>query len=150
MLTELPSNWMEESARTKTMEPSALMLATESGRVATVSPTNRAEERSTLLAPVEDSLSLTVKMAELAANRTVGTNSNMAARNGVLTKKRKLHVQLEIRCSHDSEVERGGTITYEVTNECSGRKAHGRFGEAIRVDMGAGGWAPHRDRPDWR
>src|SRR5579872_5734269 len=110
MLTELPSNWMEESARTRTIEPSALRLATESGGGATVSPTNRAEERSTLFAPVEDSLSLTVNMGELAANRTVGANSNMAARSGVLTKKRKLHVQLEIRCSHDSEVERAAQL----------------------------------------
>src|SRR5512146_1496590 len=91
MFTELPSNRTEESARTRTMEPSALMLATELGRVATVSPTNNAEERSTLFVLEVESLSFTVNMAELAATRKVGASS-MAARSCVLNEKRTIPI----------------------------------------------------------
>jgi hypothetical protein len=78
------------------MEPWALMLATESGRVATVSPTNRAEERSTLFALEVASLSLTVNMAELAAARKVGAKSNMVARSCVLKEKRTIPIPVTI------------------------------------------------------
>jgi hypothetical protein len=76
------------------MEPSALMLATESGLVETVSPTNSAAERRTLFPFGPASPSFTVNMAELAARRKVGKNTASPARRGFLKKKRTVPIPI--------------------------------------------------------